>query len=407
MQNNINTLLFTHGAIQVSPAQTLQLNKQNPSLFFDETIESSSGRFGYQVILSGYSAYIRQREMRTNDYRQLLSLLNQLRSTPRAANGHKLKGSVTTFSLCNEDYRVDYRVHSGQVEVFNIQPTDRLQKLRDRSERVAVYKVKKSASGIWAVAQKVKGDAVETKHAAVNGQSNNLAKATWLMGSHLECAYGKDVTEYTLFHNPSIGSLGDTWESIQDKFGFTTEVAKKFVNVLENTQQKKSDTYWLAHSQGGLIFAEGVRYMLNNKSSWALSKLSLNGRRNPNKGEILNKQKVTFHGNANNNVRSNHLFERAGVEVVAVKGHDYDLVTNIVGMNTVNPRKLTGSLIYANHVFGGSIVQSPHTTAQSHASWEYNMLHGPGKGRGHAQKAFNAIEKRGQQAVKVVKNYLS
>ena len=405
MANDINTLLFTHGAIQTSPEQVIQLNKQAPAVFFDHTVASSPTKAGYQVMLSGYCAYIQKNEMGTNSYRNLLSLLNQLVSMPRSEKAYVLKGSVTTFSLSNDFYRVDYRIYSGQVEVFNIQPTDRLQLQRDRLEKTAVYKVKKNSSGVWAVGQRM-GETVDTKYAAVNGQSNNLAKATWLMGKHLEHAYGKGFNEYTLFHNPSVGGMGDTWESVRDKFGFTTGVTKKFAGLLEKAQQKSSDTYWVAHSQGGLIFTEGVRYLLNGKSSWALNQLSLNGRRIPNKGEFLDKQKVTFHGNANNNMRSKFLFDRAGVEVVAVKGHDYDFVTNIIGLNTANPRKFAGSLVYASHVFNGSISQSPHTTVQSHESWEKNMLNGPGKGRSPIQKAFNALEKGAQKTVNIIKNYL-
>lgn len=398
-------LLLTHGSVRVSPEQALQLNQKADTLFIDKSTENTASSSGYRVILTGYCDFVYKEEEATREIVNLEKALGKLRSLPRPINGFQLKKSVSVFSVSDNYYRIDYRIHSGQVVVFNIQPVTDLQKSRDRGEKTAVYKVKKNGSGNWQVAQKV--EQVTTDHAAVNGQSNNLAKATWLMGSHLEHEFGKNLTEYTLFHNPSVGGPGDTWESIQDKFGFTTDVTKKFASLLKQTQlNKKSDTSWVVHSQGGAIFAEGVRYILNGDSSWALNKLNLNGARHKDKGYVLDKQKVAFHANANNNMRSKVLFDRAGVEVISVRAHDYDMVTNIIGANTLNPRKLLGSLAYANHVFSGSVSQSPHTTFQSRESWEKNMLDGPGKGRGAIQKSFHKVEKTINNTVNAVKNYL-
>ncbi|MFL0810996.1 MAG: hypothetical protein K6L76_11325 [Agarilytica sp.] len=404
MNPDHNRLLLTHGNIQVSPQKVVQLNNSPNIAFVDESSEAAPSNAGYKIILTGYSEHIREKERKTNEYRHLLNSLKKLRALPRPSDGYKLKNSVSTFNVSDDYYRIDYRINSGQVVVFNIEAVDRLQKVRDRLEKAAVYKVKKNASGNWEVGQKVED--VTTAHAAVNGQSNNLAKATWLMGSHLEYEYGKQLTEYTLFHNPSVGGLGDTWESVQDKMGFTTDVTKKFASLLEKTQNRDTDTSWVVHSQGGLIFSEGVRYLLNGHSSWALNKLRLNGINSPQKDKLLDKQKVAFHGNANNNFRSKSLFERAGIDVVAIRAHDYDFVTNMVGLNTVNPRKLLGSAVYANHVFGGSIAQSPHTTIQSHESWEKNMQSGPGKGRGSFQKVFNSSGNAINKVAETIKNYL-
>lgn len=85
--------------------------------------------------------------------------------------------------------------------------------------------------------------------------------------------------------------------------------------------------------------------------------------------------------------------ERAGITVLPPQANGYDFVHNVIGLNTLNPRKIVGSLVYANHVFSGSVPQSPHTTAQSQADWEQNMKESPGKGRGIVQKGFNAVTK--------------
>lgn len=400
----INDLLFAHGDIQASPREVIALNQTSPTLFTSD-LEQSGATSGYQVLLTGYSNHVLRKEARLAEhYRFLDTALRQLRSSPRPDHGHVLKGSLDTRSIKNKFYRVDYRVASGQVLVFNIQPTSRIQRNRDAQERIALYRVKKNRDGIWRVGNPVQS--ATSPHAAVNGQSNNLVKATWLMGNHLEVAYGNSVSEYTLVHNPSNGGPNDTWESMRDKLGFTTEVSKRLAQTLSDSQAEKREISWVAHSQGGIIFAESVRYLLNGGSSTALSGLKLNGLRHPEKGELLDKHSVTLHGSGSNSWRSRRLFDRAGVKVVAIRAHDYDMVHQIVGMNTLNPRKLLGSAVYSNHVFNGSVSQSPHTTLQSRESWEHNMQEGPGRGRGPIQSAFHKIDQRATKAAKIIKNYL-
>lgn len=399
----ITRLVLTHGDPQVAPAEVVALN-QKPMWLYQLKGESSRDVSGYRVILSGYAQYVYEQEQSSSELGDLDKALSDLKSTPYVA-GKRLRASVSIFSvMAKSSYRVDYQVHSGQVIVFNIQPVPRLQRLRDAAERPGLYRVKRNSEGGWRVVGKT--DQVTTTHAAVNGQSNNLAKAQWLMGSHLVVEFGDTVQEFSLFHNPSVGGYGDTWESVQDKLGFTTAVTRQFSSILEKNQYAGNETLWVAHSQGGLIFMEGVRYLLNNHSSSSLRHLMFNGLRHEEKGGLLDKQKVAFHGNANNNWRSKPLLERAGVKVIAVRAHDYDFVTNIIGANTVNPRKLLGSLLYANHVMNGSIAQSPHTTVQSRQQWEHNMVNGPGKGRNIAQRGFHNTGQAINNSVKVIKNYL-
>jgi len=337
--------------------------------------------------------------------RYLEAAINSLRANVRPATGYLKKGTVDTRILESEYHYIWYKINSGQVLVYNIELKDTIQSERDRLEKTSIYKIKKNAQGVWEAKGKV--DSVSTTYAAVNGQSNNLTKATWLMAAHLEFEFGKGaVKEYTLFHNPSVGGPGDTWESMRDKFGVTTEVTKKFSALLQKTQKSGSATKWIAHSQGGLIFSEAVRYHLNGNSSWAVTG-GFNGVFRDDKGESLNKHSVAFHGNANNNKRSSVLFERAGVEVISTRANDYDLVNNIIGLNTANPWRIIGSVVYSNHVMGGSPQQSPHTLMHDdfHA-WDKQMVNGPGKGRNTLQKGFDAIDKTGRQGIRYINNYL-
>ena len=167
---------------------------------------------------------------------------------------------------------------------------------------------------------------------------------------------------------------------------------------LYDSQKKGKEIKWVAHSQGGAIFAEGVRYFLNGNSSWAITG-GFNGLFKDKKEIDLSNHKVAFHGNVNNNFRSSFLFERAGIEVLAIRANDYDIVPNIFGLNTLNPRKIIGSIVYVNHVPWGSVQQSPHTLSQTQEQWEKYMTSGPGKGRGPIQKGF-------ESTVRYINNFL-
>lgn len=400
----LNSQVFTNGNIQVSPDHLRTLNSQPPKLFKATKI-SSQANAGYKVFITGYAEYVLSSETSNYAADALLNLINQLRANPRPMQaGYQMKNSVDTRMVTSTKYNVWYKVISGQVVIFNVELQDAIQKARDRLEKPGLYKIKKNAQGHWVKERQVEN--VATTYAAVNGQSNNLTKATWLMGAHLDFEYGKsDLKEYTLFHNPSVGGVGDTWESLQDKLGFTTDVTRKFSKVLQDSQNNGNEIKWVAHSQGGVIFAEGVRYFLNGNSSWAITG-GFNGLFKDKEDIDLSNHKVAFHGNANNNFRSKFLFDRAGIEVVATRSNDYDFVNNIIGMNTLNPRKLIGSVVYADHVFSGSVPQSPHTLAQHQDTWADNMTNGPGRGRNTLQKGFEAVNGAVQSSIKYVNNFL-
>ncbi len=402
--NTINRHIFSEGNIQASPAEIQQLNAL-PPVAFKAGFTSGSLESGYRIYLAGYASKLYENEKKQVSGRLIERTINSLRSNPRPTDGFQKKGTTDTRILDNGFYYLWYKIHSGQILIYNIEPKDNLQLQRDRLEKVGIYKIRKNSQGIWESIGKV--NTIDNSHAAVNGQSNNLAKATWLMGAHLDFEFGKGtVNEYTLFHNPSEGGFGDTWESVKDKFGVTTDVTKKFSQLLQDTQQAEHKTKWIAHSQGGLIFAEAVRYYLNGNSSWSLTG-GFNGAFHEDKGNLLNMHSVAFHGNANNNLRSKVLFDRAGVNVIATRANTYDFVNTIIGANSVNPWRTIGSAIYSSHVFSGSTQQSPHTLMHDGLkAWNEQMDNGPGKGRGPLQKGFNALDTAGRKGIKYINNYL-
>lgn len=346
--------------------------------------------YGYHLLLTGYSNMVIKKEEGLGYRGRVLQDLQAIKANPRMASNFKLKGGVDTWSTQGRFYRLDYKVCNGQIIIFNVQPLDFIQKSRDLMERPCLYHVAKNGEGNWKIKEKL--EAAKVGYGAVNGQSNNLTKATWLMGAHLEFEFGDQVKEFTLFHNPSVGGRGDTWESMQDKFGFTTPVTKLFAEKLLAAQQANQSIKWVAHSQGGVIFAEAVRTILKKHKKQA---------------GVLDKQSVAMHGNANNNYRSKFLFDKAGVEVIANRSNTYDLVYVFAGLNTLNPWRMLGAAVYWRHVFSGSVNQSTHTMQhKDYDAWNREMTYGAGRGRSTVQKGFHAVDRLGRKAVKAIPNYL-
>src|SRR5690625_5448319 len=96
------------------------------------------------------------------------------------------------------------------------------------------------------------------------------------MGRHVEAAFGRELKEYTLFHNPSVG-FGDLWDSVRYKFGITTPVTRKFASLLSSTQAAGNETQWVAHSEGGIVFAEAGGFLLTVGRVFHFNKLRFSG----------------------------------------------------------------------------------------------------------------------------------
>lgn len=401
--NQMNDQVFSKGTIQVSPQHLLMLNMKEPVPFKPKGKSNISGS-GYEVFLTGYAEHIIESEVDNYAAYSLEVHINQLRSNPRSVDKSlQMKNTVDTRKVSTGKYNLWYKIASGQIIVFNVELQDEFQNARDRLEKPGLYKVKKTSQGNWV--KEFAATKITTDYAAVNGMQNNLNKATWLMGAHLDFEYGKsNLKEFTLFHNPSVGFGGDLWESLKDKTGFTSGVTQKFSKVLQDSQKEGKEIKWVAHSQGGVIFAEGVRYYLNGNSSWAILG-GFNGVFKDKEKIDLSNHKVSFHGNANNNFRSSLLFERAGIEVVSTRVNDYDLVGNLIGLNTLNPRKLIGSLVYANHL-AGTVEQSPPTLSQKQKEWAENMTSGTGEGRNLLQKGFETVTDTIQSTSHYISNFL-
>ncbi|HHV47990.1 MAG TPA: hypothetical protein GXX56_03360, partial [Rhodocyclaceae bacterium] len=202
----------------------------------------------------------------------------------------------------------------------------------------------------WSVVGKT--DKVFTDAAGVNGIRNTTDYAPGLLGYHInkeeeKQGLGKSGI-YTLFYNPTEGILSDGLETFRDKLSFLfgpSDVAKKLSGVLDTIQQDGKSVNWVAHSQGGAIFASAVDYH----------------------GGTLSSNSVAFHAGANNQLVTDFILKKAGMNLNDNREYKenywnspYDAVPNIIGLNTMNPIKWVGSILFLPTLFMGPD-KSQHT----------------------------------------------
>jgi hypothetical protein len=200
----------------------------------------------------------------------------------------------------------------------------------------------------WSTSEPVPTRRVDTRHAAVNGMQNNLTKAAWLMGTHLEAAYADEantIGSYTLFHNPTDGKGKDLLECAFDKQNVLagSQCSRHLAAVLKEAQQRGHRTRWVAHSQGAIIFSAAVEHALKH---YAMR---------------LDCHSVSLHG-AGCNIRQAELTcTRAGIVIEGVRNNPFDLVPNLAGPNDLSLGGLARSLKFRGLVLGDDPLASPHT----------------------------------------------
>ena len=190
---------------------------------------------------------------------------------------------------------------------------------------------------------------VRTRYAAVNGMLNDLQYATDLMGAHIRHKYGAHVNKFTLFHNPTFGPAADFWESFLDKMRFTTDITKEFARVLTAAQASGRQIDWVAHSQGGVIFTEAVRYS----------------------GGKFSNMGVAFHAGANNRKVTAKILADAQVRHYGHLDHPNDPVPKLAGMNADSPFMFLGALFHIPNVIWAEPHNSVHTYPYKGGTYEY------------------------------------
>jgi len=186
---------------------------------------------------------------------------------------------------------------------------------------------------------------IKTQHAAVNGMQNELTKAMWLMGTHLDRAYeGDGIKAYTLFHNPTDYAKLDLIECAFDKrSGTKSHNAQHLAAVLAQNNQQGKQVKWLAHSQGAIIFCAALEHYRIHY------------------GKPLTGQELAVHGSGSNIERLKRIAHSTGLKVVAVRNNPYDLVPNLADRSKISSSSLVRSMKFKGLVTGGDVGASPHT----------------------------------------------
>jgi hypothetical protein len=175
-------------------------------------------------------------------------------------------------------------------------------------------------------------DEVISENRFVNGMNNTEQQAKDIAVIEM----GKmDITEFDLVHIPSLGFVSDLVRAASDKLGFTTATAMQLAAII----QQAGPGNWYCHSYGGVAFTEAVRTIAN-------------------RGGTIAGQSVTFLAGANNRWVTNSIMGRAGVTVGGYYGSWFDLVPNIVGMNSLNPIQWAVNILASPFL---ATPWSPHT----------------------------------------------
>ena len=309
--------------------------------------------------------------MNSFDIRKVLEEIIGLTYNPSPA-GHKrhwrnawLRFIKSRYPFPNYHYMIEYEVQSdgciAVMEIFHDRDLYGSKELASE-ERNMLYNVKRGNGmrydrpmeqsdiaqlrASWVIQKPVPN--ITTQYAAVNGMQNNLEKAGWLMGVHLDAAYEEaNPKEYTLFHNPSEGKLVDFIECVWDKPVVNgSHNAQHLASILHQQQKSGKTTEWVVHSQGAIIFNTAL--VLHNRQF----------------GTPLNRHRVAVHGSGTYMKRLKANLQKAQMELVGVRNNPFDLVPNLAGFNSLNRNGFYRALKFKGLVFGengGNFAVSPHT----------------------------------------------
>ncbi len=267
----------------------------------------------------------------------------------------------TKYPFRTYHFLIIYEVQANRINISDILFDEQLQGKQTNvtAERTMLYQIKRETSmtynkalenkkidqlqGAWGSPEPT--TQVHTMHAAVNGMNNDLVKASWLMGTHLDAAYQSDgIKAYTLFHNPTDKAFLDGAECAFDKrAGTKSHNAQHLAAVLAQNNQKGKQVKWVAHSQGAIIFCAALEHYRNKYS----------GR--------LTTQKLAIHGSGANIDRLKRSAEHVGMTVNSIRNNPFDLVPNVAGANDLSPSSLARSFKFSGLVFGDNVGASPHT----------------------------------------------
>jgi RHS repeat-associated protein len=255
--------------------------------------------------------------------------------------------NVSNFKYISNSINVAYNPSNGADNWIKNGPNgshdpDRIGTITDNNKGCAggiqCYNVHSNGKGVDSFERTF---SVTSSYGAINGITNEVGRAMQLMAEHVSSRFGSD--SFMLAHNPTEGFWRDIFETAQDKLGFTTTISQHFGEVLAGVDHPMS---WVAHSQGGEIFAEGARYALNHGAG------------------SLSNNTVAFDSGANNAWATNRILARGGIQLYR-KGYfdaKNDAVPQVFGLRGFgHPINMFRSIIDFPKLFGPD---SPHTHPQ-------------------------------------------
>jgi len=267
----------------------------------------------------------------------------------------------TKYPFRNYHYLVEFSLKGNQINIEDVLFDKKLHGPKDNfsAERTMLYHVDRKTSATYNKAvddkgiDKIKGawnrdptptPQITTTHAAVNGMLNELDKASWLMGTHLDTAYQSDgIKAYTLFHNPRDNAILDIAECAFDKGqGRTSHNARHLAAILAQNNQQGKQVKWVAHSQGAIIFCAALQHYRIKY------------------GKPLTTQQLTIHGSGANIERLKNIAHSTGIKLNPARNNPFDLVANIAGSNDLSSSSLARSLKFSTLLLADPAI-SPHT----------------------------------------------
>ncbi|ABC33374.1 conserved hypothetical protein [Hahella chejuensis KCTC 2396] len=296
---------------------------------------------------------------KTKVYNEVLKLASEggygrfskgFRKDPMFMRQKKCQGGISFMYSVNPEMIIINRM------TVELEATDLLTPVN--KQQMGLFEVKRASGVRWHEgstredAQKLEsawGDpmpvaSINTEHVAINGMSNDLNKARWLMGVHMDTAYWDDNAKaYTLVYNPTRGKM-DIFECIQDRVS-TSKLAEFLAIMLIESQQKGAKRKWTAHSQGGIIMTRAVE-LVNMR------------------GVRLEGQRVSIHAGGNYKTRAENAFTKAGMIIDEIRrDHPDDFVPNLLGFNDLSLGSFIRGIRSRKLVTGDDrpVEVSPHT----------------------------------------------
>lgn len=305
-----------------------------------------------------------------NDYDQEMveKDINDLCAHPNSKNSIKHSRNPfkrlwrTQYPFRNYHYLLEFTHKDNKIHIEEIYFDKQLHGPKDNfaAERTMLYNVNRQTSASYDKAKDDKGldklkgawsnnptatSRVNTTHAAVNGMENNLTKAAWLIGTHVDTAYKSDGIEaYTLFHNPTDKPILDIVECAFDKRqGKKSHNAQHLAAVLAQNNQQGRKIKWVAHSQGVIIFCAALEHYRIKY------------------GKPLTTQELAVHGSGANIDRLKNIAHSTGIKIGDIRNNPFDGVPNVLGRNDLSRSSLVRSIKFMGLVFGDNSGASPHT----------------------------------------------